>query len=223
MKHLQNRALASVILLTLVSASLLCGCSRFNRRYSEPCKSHAYSRTALSDFLTARFHSNSSVRLAVIPFSAPANISGLNSERPGLGLELSRKVHAQMLQTGLVPIVEVLNRQDWPGKKEEFFTGNFGAIAMAREAGYDLLLVGYVEKFKSLDRIKAYTKLIEADSGITVWYGDTEVFTNRSQLPKTDVGLWGEQRPRADLLNMPAMTESLARCIVSAVTSSGLN
>src|SRR4051812_36516187 len=131
----------NVKILTALAGFCLCSCSFLYNRYAESCNSHAYLQRGLYAYINSRYHYNSPVRMAIIPFSVPANISADNSERPGLGNELAWKIHAQLLATGQIPIVEVLNRQDWPNKKEEFFTGNFGAIAMAREAGYDLLMV----------------------------------------------------------------------------------
>lgn len=218
MKLLIARVLIPVILLTLMCTSMLSGCANIHQYYSEPCNSHAYSRTILSDFLSNRFHSNSPVRLAVIPFSAPANISGFSSERPGLGNELAWKVRAELLASGQVPIVEILNRQDWPGKKEEFFMGNFGAIAVAREAGYDLVLVGHIHTPEALDRLKASTKLIEVESGITVWYGDTEVKTYAPELQSARAALWLDER-RPAMLYLPRMVNRLSQCIVQAITS----
>lgn len=218
MKLLPDRAILSVILLTQIIASLLCSCSYIHEYYVVPCNSRAYARAILSDYLTTRFHSNAPVRLAVIPFSAPANISGFSNERPGLGNELAWKVQSEILRTGQVPIVEVLNRQDWPGKKEEFFTGNYGATALARDAGYDLALVGVVETPTSLDRLSIYTKLIEVESGITVWYGKTEVTTYGPDLQKLRASMYMEDR-RPDFLAMPGLIERLAQCVAQDITS----
>lgn len=208
----------SVKILALLSASLLSACSYINEHYTEQCNSHAYTRAVLSDFLTSRFHSNAPVRMAVIPFSVPANLSGYDTERPGLGNKLAWEVQAQFLHSGQVPIVEVLNRQDWPAKKEEFFTGNFGALAAAREAGYDLVFLGYLDPLRSLDSMNISTKLIEVESGITVWYGDTGVVTYAPELRKTKAALpW--QRLDPSVVDSNALVERLARCVVKAVTS----
>lgn len=218
MRFLKNLAALSVILLTLSSASLLGGCSYINKHYSEPCNSRAYSRTVLSDFLSSRFHSDARVRMAVIPLSVPANISDYNTERPGLGNELAWKIQAEFLRSGQVPVVEILNRHDWPGKKNEFFAGDFGAIATAREAGYDLVFVGYLRPMRSLDSMTAYTKVIEIDSGITIWYGETTVTTYEPDLQRIRASLFLED-PRPDKFYMGPLTDRLASCIVKAIAS----
>ncbi len=205
------------ILMTSVSI-LGSGCSLINDRYGETCKTRAYTRTILSDYVSTRFVSGSPVRMAIIPFSSPANISMNSIERPGVGNELAWNVHARMLGTDTVPIVEMLNRQDWPGKKEEFFTGNFRAIEYARAAGYDLVMVGAVDEMRSLDSVSAYTKVIDTEAGITVWYGKTDVNTRRDDLNEftSTIGL---TKKRPDLLYTDDLYNKLAKCIVKAVTS----
>jgi hypothetical protein len=209
----------TVNLLTLALASLLSGCSLiWNEHYSTPCNSHAYTRLIVTDYISTRYHSNAPVRTAVIPFSVPANLSAYDAERPGLGNELAWKVQAELLHSGGLPIVEVLNRQDWPGKKEEFFTGNFGAIAQAREAGYDLLLVGYLESIRSADSLAVYTKLIESESGMTIWYGRTEISTIEPDEQRLRSFFRVEDR-RPSALYLAPMVDRLSQCLAQAITS----
>jgi len=151
--------------------------------------------------------------MAVIPFSTPANISTYDRERPGLGEQLAWKVHAELLKTGQIPIVEILNRQDWPGKKEEFFSGNFGAIAFARDADYDFVFIGRLEPIRNTDTLEISTKLIETDSGITVWYGKSSAYTNRRTIQQAASALWIEDR-RPDLIYSDILIDELSRCIV---------
>jgi hypothetical protein len=115
------------------------------------------------------------VRVGIIPFSAPVNIAYAGSEFPGLGMELTEELQRRLMETGALPIVEILNRQDWPGKKEEFNTGNFHALVMARDAGYDLIIVGSVERVNDLKTLAAMVRLIEVESGTTVYVGRSSV------------------------------------------------
>lgn len=206
----------SVKLLTLTVSFSLCSCSFLYERYSESCNSRAYLQRGLTDYISSRFHYNSPVRLAVIPFSSPANLSAIDTERPGLGNEIAWKIHAGLLESGQIPIVEVFNRQDWPNKKEEFFTGNFDGIDMARAAGYDLLLVGQIEPQKSLDELASNVKLIDADSGVTVYYGRISSQTNRRSMQDIEDKFWISKK-------IPSMTyteklvNKLSQCVVEAV------
>ena len=207
---MKQHAFVRVIFLALVITSLS-GCVVLRERYGEQCKMRAYVQNPLTDYITSRFQRSSPVRLAVIPFSTPANVAAYDNEHIGLGNELSYMVQAQLLQSGEVPMVEVLNRQDWPGKKEEFFTGNFGAIALAREAGYDLVLVGLVEPLAALNQMRAYGKLIDVENGVTVWYGETSASTNRNEFNQIGSRLGIEDRRPDQLYNGP-LSDKLAEC-----------
>lgn len=201
-----------------VAFLLTTGCSYIHSRLGETCKSHAHLQMVLEDYLSRRFNSHSPVRLAVIPYSTPANLSAQDVENQGMGNDLAWQVHAKLLSTGLVPIVEVFNRPDWPRKKEEFFTGNFGAIDMARQAGYDLVLVGNIEPLNSLESLTARSKLIEVESGVTVWYGTTTANTIRDDMNSLASRIWLDTR-RPDLVHSDPLTHKLARCIVEAMAA----
>ncbi|MCO6432304.1 MAG: hypothetical protein J5J00_15730 [Deltaproteobacteria bacterium] len=209
---------ARVIVLTLAATLLTTGCSYVRSRYGEQCNSRAYLNSSLADFINSRFHSNSQVRMAVIPFSTEANLSPRGSEFPGLGDQLAWKVHAELLQAEAMPIIEVFNRQDWPGKKEEFFTGNFGALSMAREAGYDLVLVGLVERQKGIQSMSAFTKVMDVDSGITVWYGKTTASSNQRTMDRVEDFFWLKDRDPSELY-LDELIGKTAKCIVKAATA----
>lgn len=195
---------------------LLVGCSFIHDRYGETCKTRAYIREDVEAYLRTRFPSNSPVRVAIIPFSTPANLAAANNERPGLGNELAWRLHGEFLKSQLFPMVEVLNRQDWPGKKEEFFTGNFGGLQGAREAGYDLALIGYVDSPKDLYQLPVLTKLIDTDSGVTLWYGKSVVTTQRPDMDSFAASWWiGERKPA--LLHTDTLVDQMARCIVDQI------
>ena len=205
-----------VKLMTLSAALLLSACSLIHERYAETCNSHAYTRTVLADYISSRYPTGSPVRMGVIPFSVPANVAAYNTERPGWGSALAWKTQANLLRSAQLPIVEILNRQDWPGKKEEFFTGNFGAIANAREAGYDLALVGYLEPMRSMDSLTAYAKVIETDSGITLYYGKSMVNTYKPEVQSLQESLGLEDR-NPSLSYSEDLADELADCIVKSI------
>lgn len=209
--------LFSATILTLFFYVSATGCAYLQRHYGEHCNSRAYTQIILSDYITSRYVSGSQVRMAVIPFSVPANISYRNMELPGLGNEMAWMVKAEMLRTGIVPIVEVLNRQDWPSKKEEFFTGNFGAIDMARDAGYDLVLVGFIDPINSLEAASASVKIIDVDSGITVWYGQVRAFTLRNDGNYIAGQLMIDKYDPSRVASR-AIFQKLATCIVEQAT-----
>lgn len=199
-----------VILLTLTT--LLAGCAFLERHVGEYCKTRAYVRTDFEAFINQRFNLASPVRMGIIPFVTQANISAYSNELPGLGNNLAWAVHRELLASEVFPIVEVLNRQDWPGKKEEFFTGNFGAITAARDAKYDLVMVGYVEPLHRLDTWIIHTKVIEVEAGVTLWYGTSTVYTQRPDMLEVSSSIGLTDR-RPDLLYTTPLLEESAQCI----------
>lgn len=216
--YVRERTNYHVKLLTLIVTLFVAnGCSVIHDRYGETCNSRAYMQTTLEDFLSTRFQSTAPVRFGVIPFSAPANIAPEGIMRVGAGNQVAWGVQSNLLSTGVVPIVEVFNRQDWPGKKEEFFTGNFGAIDFAREAQYDLVMVGYIEPARSAESVSALTKLIDVDSGVTIWYGRTEATTRRPTFHQAeDLLMIRDRHPSRVYSNV--LYDELARCIVGEIT-----
>jgi hypothetical protein len=203
----------AVKFLTLLVLVNLAGCSLIHNRYGESCNLRAYVQASLPDYLSSRYNSGSQVRLAIIPFSVRANVTAQSNELPGVESELTALFHAELLRKNLVPIVEVLNRQDWPGKKEEFYTGNHGAISFARDAGYDLVMVGMVEGFRSLDSITIDTKIIETESGITLWFGRTTASSSRRELNHMGDSFWMDTYKPANL-PWAAISEKVVRCTV---------
>lgn len=210
-----------VKILTTCLLSLLSGCTLYKDlryHYDVPCKNHANVQFIFEDYVSRRFHSQSPVRVAVIPFSTQANISYTDFQFQGLGNKLAWEVHANLMASGRIPVIEVFNRQDWPGKMEEFFTGNFGAISFARQAGYDMVLVGYVEPIRQLGQMEAHAKLIEVESGVTVWYGRSSFTESYSDFQRAGHSWWfGKRRP--DKIMGTRIAEDLAVCIARNLLS----
>lgn len=221
MNSLRSSAFFGVKLLTLVAILMLNACSFIYGRYGETCNSRAYVHRPLPEYISQRFFKNAQVRMAIIPFSVPANLAAISDEQPGLGNELAWKVHAKLLESKEVPIVEVFNRQDWPRKKEEFFTGNFGALSMAQEAGYDLVMVGNVEQQKQLDTMIVHAKVIDVEAGITLWYGKVEAHTRRPNMESWADTFWLDDKIPSKLYSGSLIDEA-SRCIASVVTSDEL-
>ena len=209
---------ARVGLLTFLVSVLCTGCAMIKERYGERCNFHAYTKTILEDYISSRYLPGSPVRMAIIPFSVPANLTGFNDDRPSFGNRLAWMLQSEMLSTGIVPIVEVMNREDWPSKKAEFFTGNFVAIDMARDAGYDLAMVGFLNPISDLERISAEVKIIDVESGVTVWYGSVTAITWQQDMQKSAAYVGLEAR-KPNLIYSKEIFTRLARCIAEEATS----
>lgn len=204
-----------ILTLGIFFAGTFFGCSLNKVYYQDPCKTRAYLDGSLLDHVNRRFHSHAPVRMAIIPYSAPANLAGYDNELPGVGNNIAWQLHAEFLHHNELPIVEVLNRQDWPGKKEEFYTGNHGALSLARSAGYDLVLVGSLNELRQIDTMAADTKIIEAESGLTLWYGRTSVQTSKQNLERNrNWYTLSESDPNNLYLN--ELVTTLAQCIAAS-------
>jgi hypothetical protein len=202
--------LSSVILLTQA------GCSLVHEQIGEECKTRAYVQMNLADFISERFPSGAPVRMAVIPFTVPANLSTKSVDQPGLDIKFTALLHAELLRRGVAPIVEVLNRHDWPAKKEEFAVGNFGALSFAKEAGYDFVVVGNFEPLRSADKMSVIAKVIEVESGITVYYGRSEAITWRNTARST-TDVFGITPRRPDLNYSFELIGELSRCVADEI------
>ena len=215
-----RRVIALTCLRAIALGTTLCtaGCAFLGNHVGEWCNTRAYVRTDLAAYIDQRFTPKSPVRVGVIPFEVPANLSARSAQMPGLGNQLAWAVHRNLLATEVFPIIEVLNREDWPRKKEQFFTGNFGALQFARDAGYDMIVVGYLEPIYRLDTWNVHTKIIEVDSGTTVWYGSSKVYTNRSDMLEVSSFIGMTDR-RPDIYWNDKLLETVAQCIAHDMTT----
>jgi hypothetical protein len=204
--------------LTLVLLSCLSGCALTQQYLLDRCKTRAYVRSIIPDYLSTRFHSQSPVRLAILPFTAPANLAYRGPEIPGVGNIIARQLHAELVASNQFPIVELFNRQDWPGKSDEFSTGNFGALRTARDAGYDLVLTGKVLPVQAIDKMTVEFKLIEVEGGITIWYGNTVARTHIQQSQK-ELGFFGFGQETPSNIGTNELASTSAACIAAAITS----
>lgn len=212
---------AKILAIFSLATLSLSGCHYFQPKFQTTphCKSRAYVRSTVTEQLTMRNNSGIPRRLAIIPFSVPANLAPKSNELPGLGNKLAWRVQAESLASGEIPLVEVFNRQDWPGKKEEFFTGNFGTLDRALAAGYDFALIGLVDDLNSLDSFAAYTKVIDISSGTTVWYGYTSVSAKKHEQESVLDSMFRSTDDPSKLFSNQLIDE-LARCIVQGVVGS---
>ena len=210
--------LRRVILPTLVAA-FLAGCSSHKPLQGTQCNNRAYLRTPLQEVLARTFQpSPNPPRLAVVPFSAPENVSMRSDEFPGVGNRLAWEVQAEILRWGLIGMVEVFHRESWPGKREEFYTGNFGALSRARQAGYDLLLVGDVVSPRNGNEVRIQGKLLTVNDGVTLWYGEIVASTS----PDVVQEWWdsiGRSSRTPNMLPANALYSRAARCLVNEIMS----
>jgi len=217
MKHHSIGFFRRVIILTALPLSLT-SCY-FLRHYEasqkDECKNHAYIQQPVRSYLSRRFPRNAPVRLAVIPFTVPANITSWNDQQPGFGTLLARELKKELLKTQLIPIVELFERLDWPAKRHEFHTGNHGALGLARHAGYDLVLVGFMDHPASMHEMTTEAKLIDVHSGTTIWYGQSIVENTNPQAQRD--GPWWNSRRIPSRFPINSLLDDTAQCIARSM------
>lgn len=204
-------AFISVLILTAV------GCSLTKVPYSDPrCKIQAHIDERFVDYISNRFQKGSTPRIAVMPFDVPVNFSPVFDPNLRFGLNLAQNFQQNMLAQNQKMIIEIFDRAEWPGKGHDFATGNFVALRQARDAGYDFLLVGTLDKTVDSNLTVIHTKLIDTDSSTTIWYGTSELESiekpRRNFLNFLSRGIYPM---REDILHYSENTKSLCSCTVN--------
>ena len=211
------RFLNSVMFLTLFSL-FLSGCAlsrRFDVYEMEECKNRAYLQFGIDHYLSRRYPRGAPVRMAIVPYAVPENLASMSQEFPGTGNKIAWEIQQNLLRHGVAPIVEVFNRQDWPAKKGEFHSGNFSGLQFAREAGYDLVLLGYLHRPTTMGDLKAETKIIDAESGVTIWYGESHAFITDPDHQRT--GPWYSSTRTPSKIGWNPLVSKLSYCIATGV------
>lgn len=211
----------------LLAATLLCfllclsACSLLGLpSKSEGCKTWTYAGGSLGDYITQRYHSQQLVRAAIIPFDVQETFAPPGNESRHYGRELARKFQMELSAAEVVPIVQLFNVDRWPGKREEFFEGNYQAIAFARDAGFDLVVVGYLEELRNDEELVLYTKVIDTSNYVTIWSGKTVSFSRARRLNKA-LEQTRLLKDRPDLFDFPERTNELTTCTLAGVLGEG--
>jgi hypothetical protein len=206
----------SVTLLTLATFGCAFISPLVEEHFQESCQSHAYTQTPLLDYIQNRFRPNSPVRIGVMPAITQANMNHFYYEYMNGGLMLANRIQQDLLNWGTLPIVEVFNRPEWPGKKEEFFSGNFNSIKYARNAGYDFVVVSFVEPMRNTENLSALVRVIDTSSGVSVYYGKSTAHSMRQDYNRTsDAYAFGQEIPSQIPTN--DLFEKLGQCVSQAI------
>ena len=206
----------------LTVALLMCeGCTFTKIPYVDPqCNIQAHIDQRFVDYLSHRFQKGSTPRIAIIPFDVPANFSPVNNPELRFGFKLAEIFQRKILAKGEKLIVELFNRDEWPGKSLDFSTGNYTAIKQARDAGYDLVLVGKFENIVDSQVLSIQSKIIETESTNTIWFGTSQSFSKEAQTKGFLNFLSRGVYPlREDVFHISERTEALVSCTVDRVFS----
>lgn len=211
----------TVTLLTFYIVLTLQGCAFIGPHaeslFQESCQSHAYAQTILTDYIQGRFVPGAPVRVGVLTASVPPNMSFYYSlAYPDVGVTLSNRIQQDLLNYGELPIVELFNRPEWPGKRDEFYSGNFGAIRSARDAGYDIVVIPFLLPMTSLDKMSALTRVIDTASGNTIFYGKITSSASKEKYHRTISGI-GLEDEKPDENSFNAILDKLGQCVSQAI------
>ncbi len=182
------------------------------------CKCHTYINLGLEDYLSERFSSGSLVRLGIIPFDVQESFAPPGNDSVHYGRGLAKQFSFDLKTANIIPVVELFNRDRWPGKREEFFTGNYQAISSARAAGYDLVMVGYLEEIKDANSLTLYTKIIDTQNNITVWDAKTVVESKAREYREALSEIHLAQK-RPELFDFPVKSKELVNCTVDEMST----
>jgi len=219
-----NRLLQRVPLQLFFCGFLLAclGCSvgswPFRTVKTEGCKIRTHTNAKLVDYVSGRFSSTTAVRALIIPFDVPESFAGSwnNYHDQHYGRELARLLRAELARTGELGIIELFAQNSWPGKRDEYFVGNYRAIQLAKDAGFQILILGHMEDLKNDEEMVILTKIIDATNNVTIWDAKTMVYSRDRAIGK----LMGDMkllRERPDLFNFPERAEEFAYCTVNFI------
>lgn len=216
------RSARGYVTILTVLAVLLAGCSVLERHVETSCKSHAFVRVPVEEYVQTAFDSSRPVRVVVLPFLTQPN---LDSARFGqfsesFGAEVARLVQGHLLEQRVIPVVELSLNGPRVAPFGDLYGGNYEVIEWARTQGYDLVFVGQVEPFVSLEGVALTGKLIDVTKHVTLWYGRARVDSRAQAARNVGVGL-GVARRGTQLPEYRRLTELTVGCLVSSVFDPG--
>lgn len=206
----------ALLILLIISCACFSSCSITKFPVSaEECKIWTYINEVVPDYISRRYPSGQHIRVAVVPFDVPESFALWGNESKHFGRELAASFQSEMIRLAEGQIVEVLNVDRWPGKRAEFLTGNYNAIDMARSAGFDFVLLGYMQDITNESDIVVQTKFVDVSNNITVWHAQTTVKSNqrlwRRNLAK---GTFGIVEDHPELFAFQERKDLLVKCTV---------
>jgi hypothetical protein len=203
-----------------VTSLLLSACGLFERHVQTACKSHAYVRVNVEDYLKAAFPPNHGASVVLLPFVAPQNV-GIGATRFGqfpesFGTEIARIAQGQMLEYGVIPVVSLATQGPRVAPYADMFGGNYEAMEWARTQGYDLVFIGQLEPLSSLESVSITGKLIDVTKQVTLWYGRAKI-DSRSQLARDLGASLGLTKRGQQLPEYRRLTELAVSCLMTSV------
>lgn len=184
----------------------------------ETCKIDTYLNAGLRHYISSQYRSKKDFRAVILPFETQEQFAYHGPESDRVGWMLARKIQTQILGTGAIPIVEFYQYGNWPGKKNDFFNGNYIAQEFARNAGYDLLIVGYLEPIVHKDQLVLHTKAIDPATSVTLWNARATVSSYMQGINDSLARARLDTQQR-EMFYFPEKFEELTQCTTRSLTS----
>lgn len=163
------------------------------------------------DYIRRQYGSRSPVRVAVMPFDVPESFAFQGTASVNYGRTLASKFQRAFLQTEELSIVELFDRDNWPGKSDEFFAGNYGAMKLARDAGYDVVVLGRMNDIVDGRNLAVNVKIIDLNTSITLWFGEITAYTHE-KLIREAMSKAGVSKEKHEDFQFEERTDELANC-----------
>ena len=148
-----------------------------------------------------------------MPFWVGETFSANMSKEYDLGDDLARSFQRELIRTEEIPIVEIFHKDRSAIQKGDYRDGNYQALMFARAAGYDLLLLGELLPPTDAGTLVVNTKVINVESGVTLWAGQT-TYTSYRREQREMLGKTPLFRSRPELFDFAERIKELAECTV---------
>ncbi|MGI6680965.1 MAG: hypothetical protein ACOX3T_05760 [Bdellovibrionota bacterium] len=179
--------------------------------YTNQCKNHANIKINVKRYVNSQYSRRKFLRLGIFPFSVPANFSSYSVDRADYGTLLAQELQPTLLSLDVFSTAELLDYNDWSNKKQEFFSNNIKAIEIGKNLGLDFIVVGAMSPNNFVDKMTVYSKIIDVNTGITIFYGETtginEKFENKNFLNAN----FNSKSDPSDLM-LDRLTNTTMRC-----------
>lgn len=202
--------------LVLLSAAFMISCSPII--YQAPkssCSIRSYTDVGFLGYLSRQKDNGNPIRLAVMPFEVPQNfVLTYKRNRGNIGNSLARDIQMELKRSGVIDVVEYFDNPSWPGKRAEFSKGNFDSLKNARQAGYNLVLVGYLEEITNESDLNLQLKIIDTANFVTIWHVRTTA-SSKARAERRYLSRFGLAKDKPALFDFSGRLDMLTKCSVS--------
>jgi hypothetical protein len=162
--------------------------------------------------------SGSIQRSAILPVIIPRNFY---SPLESLGNSLANSIHQKLLSQIETGVLELIDWNERPDTRKDFFEGNFNEMHLAWLNYYDYIYLSFLEQSDYKNNFTLFIKKIDINTGETVWYGKINVAQNTSIFTKFK-NLFIKEIPSlaSETRSISEIYDQLAQCTADALTNS---